>query len=179
MTTTQSPKKETGLLGVFDSQANLLLAVKKLRVKLGVKNFESFSPFPVHGMEHAMGLKRSWLPRFTLVMALIGCSLGFLLQYWTLGVDWPLNIGGKPFVAWQAYVPITFETTILIGGVSSVLLFYIFICGLPNFDKKVLDPRLSDDHFGILVDSTDSNFNASGVEEIFKECHAKEIKNID
>lgn len=171
-------EKEKGILALFTDPHDLLTAVKKVRVKLGVKKMEAFSPFPVHGMEQAMGLKRSWLPRVTLFMGLLGAALGFYFQYWTMAVSWPVNVGGKPFFAWPAYIPITFELFVLIGGVTTTLVFYGVICGLPRFDKPVLDLRLTDDLFGLFIQTTDENYNETSVNEIFKECHAQEIKNI-
>lgn len=171
-------KNSSGLLALFTDPHDLLTAVKKVRVKLGVKKMEAFSPFPVHGMEHAMGLKRSWLPRVTLIVGLLGAILGFYFQYWTMAIDWPVNVGGKPMFAWPAYIPITFELFVLLGGVTTTLIFYVVACGLPRFDKPVLDLRMTDDHFGLFIETNDENYNETSVNEIFKECHVAEIKKI-
>jgi len=173
----KASNKEKGVLALFSSPENLVLAIKKVRTSLSIKSMEAFTPFPVHGLEHAMGLKRSWIPYFTLCMALIGATLGFGFQYWTHAVSWPLNIGGKPFFSWPAYVPIAFECMILIGGVSTVIILYV-VCGLPRYDKPVLDPRLTADCFGLFIDNSDKNFDEKRLNEIFKEVHALEVKQI-
>lgn len=170
-------KKETGLLALFESPENLVLAIKKVRTCLSIKSMEAFTPFPVHGLEHAMGLKRSWIPYLTLVMCLAGAVLGFWFQYWTGAISWPLNVGGKPAFSWPAFVPIAFECMILFGGVSTVITLYL-VCGLPRYDKQILDPRLTADCFGLFINNTDSNFDEKRLNEIFKEVQALEVKKI-
>ncbi len=173
-----SNKKQTGLLALFEGQADFLGAIKKIRGRLSIKKLEAFSPFPVHGIEQALGLKRSWIPYATLVLALSGFGLGFLLQAWTSAYSWPLNVGGKPFISWPAFIPVSFETMILMGGVSTTLILYI-ACNLPNYRKPVLDTRLTNNLFGLYIDKSDENFNEAKVTEILKETHVLEIKQIE
>lgn len=168
---------EKGLLAIFDSPEKLLEAVKKLRAAQ-FKGLETFTPFPVHGMEHALGLKRSWIPWVTFVMAMVGMSVGFGFQSWTLAVDWPLNVGGKPFFAWPAYIPVTFELAILLGGVSTVFALF-FAMKLPCFANKVLDDRLTNDRFAVLIDSNDPQFEVQKIKTLMAECQVEEIKNIE
>lgn len=168
--------EEKGLLAVFDRQQGLLDAACKMR-ELKIKKMEAFTPFPVHGLDSAMGLKRSWIPWSTLCYGLAGAGLLFFFQYWTHAVDWPLIIGGKPYFSWPAYIPITFEGMVLLGGVLTTITLFGTL-KLPNFFKKVLDERLTDDHFGLFIDERDAHFDAGKLTGILKESGAKEIKQI-
>ncbi|MBI2339618.1 MAG: DUF3341 domain-containing protein [Deltaproteobacteria bacterium] len=167
---------EKGLLAIFDHPDGLLSAVKKVR-HLGVKKLDAFTPYAVHGLEQAVGLKRSWIPYATLGLGLTGWCLGFLFQAWTSAVDWPLNVGGKPLISWPAFIPITFESMVLIGGVLTTLILFA-ACRLPNMSRAALDPRLTDDRFGLFVDETDPCFDEAILRRLLKECHVEEIKNI-
>jgi hypothetical protein len=169
-------KTQSAVLALFKEPAYLKQAAEKIR-KLSITKTEAYTPFAVHGLEKAMGIKKSRISVVTLVMGLAGCALGFFFQVWTSAVDWPINVGGKPLISWPAFIPITFETTILIGGVVTTLALYA-ICRLPNFNPKILDPRLTNDHFGLWIDESDPNYKAIEVETIFKECNAVEIKKI-
>lgn len=169
-------ESESGILGLFTDTDQFLGAVKKVR-NLGVKKFETFAPFPLHGLEKAMGLKRSRIPLVTLIMGLTGWCLLFYFQYWTMGVSWPVNVGGKPYFSWPAYIPISFEGMVLIGGISTVVALFV-TCRIPQYSAPVLDPRLTNDHFGVFIDKSDSAFDEKRLNEIFKEHDVKEIKQI-
>lgn len=169
-------KKEKGLLAVFNHPDPLLEAIKKVR-KTGIKKMDAQTPFAIHGIEAVMGIKRSWIPWATLFLGLTGWCLGFLFQAWTHSVAWPLIIGGKPYISWSALIPITFESMILIGGVGTVIILFA-VCRLPSYSKQVLDPRLTDDRFGLFIDESDSKYDESKLKKILKECHAEEVKNI-
>ncbi|MBX7147671.1 DUF3341 domain-containing protein [bacterium] len=168
--------KEKGILAVFNDQHQLLDAIKKVRA-MGITKMDAFTPFPIHGIEDAMGLKRSWIPWATLVYGLTGATLAFTFETWTSAFDWPLNIGGKPFISWPAFIPITFEGGILIGGVLTVLTLF-GVMKLPCFSKPVLDVRLTNDHFGLMIEDADPKFNEDKLSNAFKECHVVDIKKI-
>ncbi len=172
----KSQSIEAGILGLFTNTQKFLEAVKKVR-NLGVQKFETFAPFPLHGLEKAMGLKRSKIPLVTLIMGLFGWCLLFYFQYWTMGVSWPVNVGGKPYFSWPAYIPISFEGMVLIGGISTVVALFA-TCRIPQYSQAVLDPRLTNDHFGIFIDKADAAYDEKKLNALFKECDVKEIKNI-
>lgn len=168
---------EKGLLAIFDCPNKLLEGVKKLR-SAQFQKLETFTPFPVHGLEHALGLKRSWIPWLTFVMCMVGMIAGFGLQVWTSAYAWPIIIGGKPFVSWPAFIPVTFETAILIGGVSTVFALF-FAIKLPCYKYKVLDARLTNDRFGIYICATDPQFDAQKIGSLMSECLVEEMRNIE
>jgi Ni/Fe-hydrogenase subunit HybB-like protein len=151
-----------GLLGEFDSPRALYHACERLR-DAGFKRWDAHSPFPVHGLDRAMGLGRSRLPLIVLVMALGGGAGGFALQAWVHSVAYPLVISGKPFFAWQAYVPVTFELAVLGGAVGAVV-GMLALNRLPRHNHPVFDSaafeRASDDRFFISIESDDPRFDA-------------------
>lgn len=167
----------TGLLAIFNSPAALTAAARRVRAE-GFTIFEAFSPFPLHGIDKVMGIKKSWISKVTLVMGLSGAGLLFLFQCWTSAVDWPLVVGGKPFISWPAFIPITFEGMILIGGISTALALFA-ACRLPGLNNRVLDDRLTDDRFGLFIDHCDPQFDAARIRQIFAECQAEEVKHVE
>ncbi len=110
--------KEIILLAEFDTPASLMQAAEKTR-DAGYKKFDCHSPFPIHGMDDAMGVKRSPLGYIVGIFAFIGLSGGILLQWWTSTVDYPLVISGKPFFSYQAYLPVTFAFAVLFSAIAS------------------------------------------------------------
>ena len=99
---------------------DLLKAAERARDSKKISNFDCFSPFPIHGLEKAMGLSRSWVPFVTLIFGLLGCFAIFAFMTYVDVISWPMNIGGKPNFAWPAYIPITFEIMVLSAGLASV-----------------------------------------------------------
>src|SRR5689334_10808331 len=151
-----NPRK--GVMAVFQTEEELIAATKAVKEKKNFQKFDAFTPYPVHGLDAAMGIKRSFLPYVTFLAGLTGTMSALALQIWTSAVDWPLNIGGKPFISLPAFIPITFELTVLFGGLATVgALFYV--CGLPDVGAKPLHPGITNDKFVLFVPSTEKNYN--------------------
>ena len=136
-----------GLIATFDTPADVMHAAEKVR-DAGYKSWDCITPFPVHGLEAAMGLRRSLLPWIVLAMGLTGAALGFGLQWWVHEVAYPLVISGKPYVAWPAYIPITFEVAVLFAALGAVF-GMLGLNGLPMhhhplFRSKVFE-RVTDE----------------------------------
>ncbi len=169
---------KTGLLAIFGEAAELKVAAGRVH-KLGLTQIDAYTPFPVHGLDKEMGIPKSWASAVTLVMGLSGALFMFFFQYWSLGVDWPMNIAGKPYFAWPAYIPVTFEGGVLVGGVSTVVAL-VFLCRRTRkyAGGKVLDPRFSMDKFGLFVADSDPRFNRKELEKLLRECHAEEIQTV-
>src|ERR1044071_7407288 len=106
------------VVGSFSEPGPLLAAVATLR-RAGVAIHDVFAPYPVHGLDQAMGIRRSRLPWVTLLAGLRGLSFARAFQYYTAVFDWPLDVGGKPENSTLAFVPICFELTVLIGGLGT------------------------------------------------------------
>ena len=174
-------KQLAGVLGYFDHDHALIEAMTKVKESKKFKHYDAFTPYPVHGLDAAQGLDRSPLPFVTFAAGMTGCTLGFLLQYWTSVVDWPLIVGGKPFNSWPAFVPVMFECTILFAGLATVGAMFL-INGLPNHKKKIFDPKLTQDRFAILIEAPshkeDESFNESKAAEFLKSIGAKDVKSV-
>ena len=100
-------RKQKGILAIFEDPDSLKDAASKVH-RMQIKKFDAYTPFAIHGLEKAMGLKRSWIPWATLFLGLVGWCLGFYFQVWTMAIDWPVNVGGKPYISLPAYIPLTF-----------------------------------------------------------------------
>jgi hypothetical protein len=105
------------VLGEFGGEAALLEAARALRAK-GVAGLDLHSPYPVHGAEEALGLRRSTVPLVALVAGVTGAVSGYVLQWWTVGVDWPLNVGNRPPHSPPAFIPVTFELGVLFASLA-------------------------------------------------------------
>ncbi len=138
------------ILGLFRDEEPLLHAVHELR-KEGNKIHEVYTPFPVHGLDDALGYKRSRLPRAAFLFGCLGGTLGLSMQAWMLGVDWPMNIGGKPALAWVDFVPVTFELTVLITALGMVATYLVASEFIPGNEPKMPDPRITSDLFCIAI----------------------------
>lgn len=144
-------KKPAGVIAYFDDPGSLIKAMNKVR-EAKYETFDAFTPYAVHGLDAAQGLGRSPLPFVTFVAGLIGCTIGYGFQYFTAVVDWPLNVSGKPLNSWPAFVPVMFELTVLIAGLSTVAAMFA-INGLPNLFRRSFDPSLTRDRFAILIEA--------------------------
>jgi hypothetical protein len=172
---------EEGVFGLFNTPEQILDAAGKAKSR-GYTNFDCLTPFPVHGLEHAMGLNRSRIPYITFFMGLTGTTLAFLMQ---LGVheqvsslpyfgSYPLNIAGKPTYSWPAMVPILFELTVLFGGVSTAIGF-LLLAKLPKSSRKVLHPEITNDRFALWLPSDSANYTEESAKAFLTELRAEEI----
>ncbi|RME15195.1 MAG: DUF3341 domain-containing protein [Bdellovibrio sp.] len=167
-------KVKRGIAGIWQDEHQLVAAAKKVRGE-GFRKFEAISPFPLHGIDEAMGIPRSFIPYVTFTFGLMGCLFGLWFTWWTSAVDWPLVIGGKPFWSLPAFIPIIFELTILFSALSSVGTL-LYVCGLPKVDPPVIDKDLTSHKFALFIPEDDVGFDADKIEKLFKECGAEEVK---
>jgi hypothetical protein len=163
------------LLGIFSHPEHALHAAEKARDK-GWKDLDMVTPYPVHGSEKALGLKASWVPYVTLTTGLIGAGLGFFFEHWALAVSWPVNIGGKPYTPWPAYIPIMFECGILLGGISTFVAMLI-ASHLPKNKPVIYDERLTNDKFGLLVPLY-AGMNEQEISDLMKGAGADEVRHV-
>jgi hypothetical protein len=164
-------KKNWGVFAEFANFAELLHAAQKLN-DLGYRKFETWSPFPIHGMDDAMGLTGSKVPWISLGGGLTGLSIGLLLQWWTGAVDYPMVIGGKPYFAWQFALPVTFELSILLAAFGTVFgMFALNMMPRPYhpLDKVPAFKRVTDDKFFLSIEVSDPLFDMDRTQELLKE----------
>ncbi len=138
-----------GAVAYFSSPGQILAAVKTARDR-GFQCVEAYTPFAIHGMDEALGLKPSIVPWATLVGGATGLALATHLQIWTSAYDWPIIVGGKPMNSFPAFLPIMFELTVLLAGLSTA--FFMFaLNGMPNARANPFDPRITDDKFALYI----------------------------
>lgn len=165
-----------GMAGIFLDEASILKAALKVR-ESGFIKFDAISPYPIHGMEEACGIKRSGLPYVTFIAAVVGLLAGLSMTYYMSVSDWPLNIGGKPLFSLPAFIPIIFELTILFAALCSVLALFA-VCKLPRIDPPTIDKDLTSHKFAIFIPENDVGYNQERVERIFKDLGADEVKKM-
>jgi hypothetical protein len=152
-----------GLMAEFDSAQNLVDAAHRT-YKAGYLKIDAYSPFPVEGLAEAMGFHKNNVPLVVLIGGLVGGLSGYLMQYWISAVCYPVNVGGKPYHSWPAFIVVTFEMTILFAGISCVL-GMLALNGLPMPYHPVFNvPRFAfatKDRFFLIVFSTDPKYSPS------------------
>lgn len=163
-----------GVLALYEDPDTLLRAAALVRAH-GFTEADAYTPYPVHGLSEALGIKKSWIPYVTLVMGLGGAGFGLVFQIWTSAYDWPINVGGKPMISLPAFIPVTFEMGVLIGG-TMTLAALLFACGLPDFSTPVLDRDLTHDRFAIFIPESGREWNEARTLEFLQGTQPVELR---
>ena len=162
------------IYGLYNDEEDLLKAIKQANV-LQLPIMDVFTPFPVHGLDQVLHLTESRLHRGGFVYGLLGTLTAFLGMTWIFTKDWPIIFGGKPYWSVPAFIPITFELTVLFAAWGMTITFYI-ICGLgPGIKNQVLDERTTDDKFCIAFNKSDAD--SVKVNDFFKSTGAAEVNS--
>lgn len=166
--------KRNYILGIYGHENDLMEAVPEIRGK-GVKIEEVYTSYPIHGLEHVLGYKRSWLPKAAFMFGALGFSLAVLMQTWMMGIDWPMIIGGKKYLAYPDFVPVSFEMTVLLAAFGMV--FSMFIAeGLHPFRvPKIFDRRATDDKHVMAIDLAANSLSEEEIRKILTENKAEEV----
>ena len=159
----QNSEAIAGVVGYFPTPTALIRATEKVRDQ-NYQSFDCYTPFPVHGLEKAQGLRRSPLPFVTMGAGLAGFMSAVALQHWTSVTDWPINVGGKPLWSWPAFVPIMFEITVLFAGLATVGAMFL-LNGLPNIKRRAFDANITRDRFALMIDAP-KNYSAAEKAEL-------------
>jgi len=166
------------ILAQFNSANDLYHAAEKMRDN-GYKEFDCHSPFPIHGMDEAMGLKRSPLGYIVFLIGSLGLIGIMTLMWWTSAVDYPLVISGKPFFSYPAFVPITFALTVLTSAIGATLSM-LAINQLPRLVHPLFNSdrfgKFSDDGFFVSVESNDKKYDEAETAEFLKSIGGKHIE---
>ncbi len=170
-----------GLMAEFDDPEALVQAAQRTYVE-GYRKLDAFSPFPVHGLSHAIGVRRTAVPLLVLIGGLVGAGAGFLLQYWTAAVAYPINVGGRPYNSWPAFIPVTFEMLVLIAAFFAVF-GMLALNGLPmpyhpvfNVPSFQLATR---DRFFLLVMATDPKFDRVQTGRFLQTLGARDVAEVE
>jgi len=159
----------------FDDEVPLLQAVRKLREN-NENIIDVLSPFPIHGIEHALSMKRSRIPVGGFIFGLLGVVLAFGFQAWVFTVSYPLIIGGKPFFSAPSFIPITFEVAVLFGGLSMVAALLIKSKLKPDIRFEPYDVNITDDMFVILIESGDEKSSLERISSTLSDIQTIKIK---
>ena len=172
------PGEVFGALAEFATPAELYHACEGVR-DAGYTRWDAHTPFPIHGLERAMGLRASRLPWVVLVTAVLGAVGGMGLQGWVSTIAYPLVISGKPFFSWPAFIPITFELGVL-GGAFGAVLGMLAFNQLPTLHHPLFASarfeRASDDGFFISIESWDPRFDAGRTVDLLRRLGAQEVE---
>lgn len=170
--------EEEGMKGIaayFDLPDELMLAAAHTRDSQ-YNAFEAYSPFPIHGMDDAMGLGRSWIPWVTFGAGTAGFITANAIQFFTMTFDWPMIIGGKPYAPWPSFVPIMFELTVLFAGVTTAI---VMLIAAGCFRKPfIIDPEITKDRFVLWISADDDAFDADEVRDFLETLNPVEIRTI-
>ena len=136
-------------IGVFDEEARLLHAIEESR-ELGLDVVDAYSPYPIHGIDDVIGIRRSRLPIVCFLGGLTGLCIGLWFQYWSSATSWPLNVGGKPFDSLPAFIPVAFEMTVLCAGLLTAFML-LFRSKLWPGNRHVAIEGVTDDRFALVI----------------------------
>jgi hypothetical protein len=159
-------------IGYFDSEEKVIKATRAVR-EAGHRIHDVYTPYAVHGLDAAQGLKPSKLTWVTFLAGLTGLTAALSLQIYTSAIAWKLNVGGKPFLSLPAFVPVSFELTVLFGGLATVAAFFIRTKLFPGKQALVL-PRVTDDRFAIALVA---DAKAGALETVLRHHGAVETEN--
>ena len=169
-----------GLLAEFDTPQRLVRAARESH-EAGYRHVDAFSPYPIEEAWEELGHHRSKLPAIVLTGGVIGCLVGFFFQYWVNVIYWPLNIGGRPFNSWPAFIPVTFECTILFAALSAVL-GMLALNGLPMPYHPVFNVRrfalASKDRYFLVVEARDPQFDREATRRFLESLNAAAVTEV-
>ena len=163
------------IVASFAREEDLLGATRAAR-EHGFRIADAYTPYAVHGLDQAMGLRPSRLPWACFAFGLMGATIAFGFQFWSMAWSWPVNVGGKPWNSLPAYVPVAFELTVLLAGLGVVLAFFIR-SGL--FLGKEATPLFSDvtnNRFVIVLEETGAGFDAGAARRLLLDCNAIRVE---
>jgi len=173
------PETSYAVLGLFDTPDALMQAIPRVRAsKLGT--VEAYTPYPIHGIDEALGLRRSPLGGMVLVMGILGAITAFGFQYWISAIDYPIITGGKAANSWEAFIPIMFEVTVLFATFTAGLGMLLLLNKLPFFGHPVLSSKsikgITRDRFALAIEADDEAFSSTSAAEVLRDAGAVEVE---
>jgi hypothetical protein len=173
--------KHYGIIAAFDTAPEIYHACERVR-DAGYSRWDALTPFPIHGLDYAMGLRRSKVPRFSLAGGITGFCTGMSFIWWANAFEYPLVVGGKPYFSPMFAFPVSYELTILFTAFATIFGMF-FLNGLPMHYHPVMKApqfvRATDDRFYIVIESTDPKFNATETRALLQHAGGKDIVEIE
>ncbi|HEX6736639.1 MAG TPA: DUF3341 domain-containing protein [Vicinamibacteria bacterium] len=162
------------VVATFAEEHGLKDAVRRMRAH-GYRIYDVYTPYPVHGLGELMGLRRSRLPLVSFAAGVVGLGSALALQYYTSAFDWPLDVGGKPLWSALAFVPISFELTVLCAGLATAGAL-LARCGLrPGAQPAGFAPEATEDGFALVLRRRDATFDAGEARRLLLESGARQV----
>jgi hypothetical protein len=162
------------IMGVYSDPEEILRAAVRVK-ESGVKIHEVYSPFPVHGIDEVLAYKRSRLPIVAFLFGITGTFLALGTQIWMMGIDWPMIIGGKDFIAIPSFIPITFEITVLLSALGMVGTFFVVSDLKPYKKMDFFDLRITQDKFVMVIDLNNNKKSKEEIQSLVKSSGAEEV----
>jgi hypothetical protein len=162
------------LAGSFVAEEDIVGAAREVR-RHGFRITDAYTPCPVHGLDEAMGLRPSRLPWVCFVCALFGAAFKLWFQFWAMAASWPMNVGGKPWNSLPAYVPVTFEVMVLLGGLGLVNALFLRCWFYPGKEPTPLFRGATDDTFVLAVEAPQDPGDQNALWHLFREFHAVRV----
>jgi hypothetical protein len=170
-----------GIMAEFDNPTDLVAAARNT-YEAGYRRINGYSPYPIEELSEAIGFTRTSLPLIVLIGGIVGGLAGFFMQYWMEVIDYPLNVGGKPYNSWPAFIPITFETTVLFAAFSAVLGMLVLnklpqpyhpVFNAPNFALATRD------RFFLVIEANDPLFKHDEATRFMQTLGAKSVNDVE
>lgn len=176
-----TPSSLYGVLAEFDTPDELLAATRRAH-EAGYRQMDAYTPFPIEGLAEALGFHRTRLPLIVLLGGIVGGVGGYLMQYWIAAIDYPLNIGGRPLHSWPAFIPVTFELTIL-GAAIAAVLGMLILNGLPMpYHPLFHVPRfalVTRNCFFLCIEARDPKFDREETRRFLASVKAREVSDVE
>ena len=170
-----------GLMAEFDDPAAVVAATRHAYAA-GYRQMDAYSPYPIEELHHALGVHGNRLPLVVLMGGIVGGLGGYLLEYWSAAIAYPINVGGRPLHSWPAFIPVAFETTVLFAALSAVV-GMIVANGLPMPYHPVFNvpefERASRDGFFLCIEATDPEFDVDATRRFLQSLGAKRVREVE
>ena len=171
-----------GLMAEFRTAEQILEATRRARQE-GYRQMDAYTPYTVEGLAEELDLPRTRVPFVVLMGGLVGAGIGFFMQYWSMAVDYPLNVGGRPHNSWPVFIPVTFELTVL-GAALSAVFGMLALNGLPRphhplFNVKRFVKHATSDRFFLCVEARDPKFSLADSSRFLHELKATHVSEVE
>jgi len=170
-----------GLMAEFENPHDLIVAVRQARAA-GYRKMDAYTPFPVEGLAEALELGSTKVPLIVLIGGILGAVLGYSMQYYLMAIDYPVNVGGRPLHSWPAFIPFTFEMTVLVAGLSAVL-GMLALNGLPRPYHPVFNVQrfalASRDRFFLCIEAMDPQFDREETRRFFDRMAPRVVSEVE
>lgn len=162
------------VLGIYDTEDSLVHGAHEAK-KLGYNIYDIYTPYPVHGLDDLLNIKRTRLPIVCFIAGGLGLLASLYFQYWTSAVSWPVNIGGKSMDSYPAFIPVSFEITVLFGAFITVFAFLFRNKLFPGSKLKIPDLRATDDRFILAIEHKTAELDLKRICSELKDSGASEV----